>query len=88
MKQKGYFTSEAGLEEGSFRLLHSSEMAEKAFDRIVESMTKNFVTAHVMSNHDITTLDETQQKKHNAMQLKAANIALIQNKMIFQDKEF
>lgn len=88
LKSEGYFVNQKRLEAPSLRIIASEDMAELGQKRIMEAVAYNFETAYVMSAHDVSSLSDDQQKKHRKIQQKAAQAALLQQKILLDNEYF
>ena len=88
LKAEGFFVNQKKLKPPAFRIVKSEDMAEIGTKRLMEAITYNFETAYVMAAHDVSKLDENQQKKHKKVQQKAAQAALMQQKILLDNSFF
>jgi hypothetical protein len=88
IKSEGFFINQKKLTPPSFRIVKSEDMAEIGTKRIMEAVSYNYETAYIMAAHDISRLDENQQKKHKKVQQKAAQSALLQQKVLLDNSFF
>jgi hypothetical protein len=88
LKSEGYFINQRKLKPPGFRIVKSEDMAEMGTKRLMEAVSYNFETAYVMAAHDVSKLDEAQQKKHKKVQQKAAQAALMQQKVLLDQSFF
>jgi hypothetical protein len=63
-------------------------MAEIATKRLMEAVAYNYETAYVMAAHNVSDLTEGQIKKHKKIQQKAAQAALLQQKILLDNSFF
>ena len=82
LKSEGYFINQKKLKPPAFRLAKSDEMAEIGTKRIMEAVSHNYETAYIMAAHDVSSLTDEQQKKHKKVQQKAAQSAIMQQKVL------
>ena len=75
IKADGYFVTERGCPDGSFRILESAEMADYGDSKLEKNQNSNLKIALILKAHDISALTEAQQKKHRFIQAKAARCA-------------
>lgn len=88
LESLGYFITQSDLDPPAFRILKTEEMADHAAKRFMKTMSMNYKTALVMSNHDTSSLEDREKKKFNSVKQKAAAIALYQQKLIMDDFMF
>lgn len=88
IESEGYFITQRELEPPSFRILHSYEMAEFAHRKLMKNLASNYQIAYTMAAHDVSELNESQVKAHKRVQHQAAQSALLQQKMLLDDKYF
>lgn len=84
IEEENFFTTTAGIEAPGIRILSTLEMADHAYKKIKKNTSSNTKVADIMLCHDIGKLDETNQKKHNFIQRKAAEMALFNQKILFK----
>lgn len=84
----GYFVTTRGLDAPSFRILKSCEMHDEACRRVAQAMFENMKTGYIMAAHDTSSLSEDQKKKHEWIQMKAAESAMMQQKLLMKDRFF
>jgi hypothetical protein len=88
IESEGFFITQRGLDAPSFRILTTEEMADYAQKKLMQNCTSNFNIAYTMAAHDTSKLNDKDKKKHKAIQNKAAQSALLQQKMLFDDRYF
>jgi len=82
LKSEGYFINQKKLTPPSFRIAKTEDMAEIGTKRIMEAVSHNYETAYIMAAHDVSKLSDEQQKKHRKVQQKAAQSAIMQQKVL------
>lgn len=86
IKLQGYFTTERGCPEGSFRILKSEEMADYADAKLAKNKNSNEKIALILKAHDISSLNEEEKKRHKFVQMKAAKCAArMQEELLMDD---
>jgi hypothetical protein len=88
LKSEGFFVNQKKMRPPGFRIIKSEDMAEMGTKRLMEAVSYNFETAYVMAAHDTSKLNEDQQKKHKKVQQKAAQAAILQQKVLLDQSFF
>src|SRR5262249_41921971 len=88
LESEGYFITQKGLEVPAFRILESHEMADHAHKKLMQNCASNFSIAYTMAAHDASKMGDSDAKKHKLVQRKAAQTALLQQKMLLDDSLF
>lgn len=88
IESEGYFITQKGVSAPGFRIINSEEMAEHAKNKIMHNLFSNFKTAYILSAHDVSSLTEDEKKKHKSVQHQAAQVSLMQQKMLFDASFF
>lgn len=88
IKAKGYFTEDKGCTPPEFRIVESEKMADFAKKRLIKNLISNYEVAYVMAAHDKRNMTDAQRKEHDKVQIQAAQTALWQQKMLFQNSLF
>lgn len=88
IKSEGFFITDRGHKAPEFGLVAAQDMATYAEKRVKRNVWSNFETAYILAAADVHTLNEEEKKRHRSVQVKAAQVALMQQKMMMEDNFF
>lgn len=85
LEVRGFFITQAGLEEGEFRILEDEEMAHYGYKNLCKAMAITSRTSYVLARHDYSKLGDKDKKIYENVRNKAASMAISQQNILFSD---